>query len=119
MNSHCVVQVLLSYTLKDSHRETLSDLSRMWTQEMETDNLSSLCLVHHNLSIAILFTLVIQVPLQRLIDTSVSHNIFSSEFLNCVLLTVSATTVLDRSEDSSRDKFITHLSCSSPKQPCS
>jgi hypothetical protein len=62
VNAYRVVQVFFGDSFENCYCESLSDLSRVRTQEVETNNLVVVCLVDHNLSIAILRSTMVQVP---------------------------------------------------------
>jgi hypothetical protein len=110
MNTYSVVQILFGYSFENSYCETLSDLSCVWTEEMETYDFISFSLIHDNLRVAIVNSVVIEIPFERFIDTSISDNILCSEFNSSFFFTIAAATIFDRSEYSSGDVFITHSS---------
>ena len=75
---------------------------------MESYDFVVVCLIDHDLCVAVLISVLVEVPFKRLDDTSVCDNIVSSEMGSCVLFTVSTTTIFDRGEDSGWDIFIAH-----------
>lgn len=108
MNSDCEVEVLFCDALQNGNGKALSDLTRMWTEEVEANYFAIVCLVDHNLRITVMHSVFVEIPLQRLIDATVGNYVICSELLPCVLFTVAHAAVLYRSEDSCSNIFVAH-----------
>lgn len=108
MDSYCEVQVLFCDAFQDGNCEALGDLSCMWAEEVEADYLAIVCLVDHDLSITVMHSVFVEIPLQRLIDTTIGYNILCSELFPRVFFTVTHAAVLDGCEDCSCHVFVAH-----------
>jgi len=108
VDAHCVVKVLLGDSLEDGDCEALSDFSCMRPKEVDADDSVLICLVDHHLSVAILGAVVVEVPLEWLVNAAVCHDVGRSKLLFAVLLTVADTAVLDGREDCGGDVAVAH-----------
>ena len=108
MDAHRVVQILFSYTLQNSHCKALRHFSSIRAQIMEANNLVVILCVYDYLCITLLISVVVERPLQRFEDATISNNILFPELLLSILLAPSTATVLDGSKDCCRYIFVAH-----------
>ena len=110
MDADSIVEVLFGYAFEDGDCEPLGDLSSVRTEEVESYHFVVVCLVHDDLSVTVLKPVFIDVPFERLEDTSVCDDVLSSELSPCVFLTVSTAAVFDGGKDSGWNILIAHQS---------
>lgn len=112
MNTHCIIQIFFRDSFQDGHCESLCDFSSVWTDKVEAYNFVVVCFVDYDLSVTILSAIVVEIPFQWFEYTTVGDYIFSSKGFDCVLLTISTTAVLNRSEYCCWYVFIAHQTSS-------
>lgn len=114
-----MIQVFLGDSFENGNSEPLSHFSCIGSQKVETNDLSSLSSVNHHFGISVLRSVVIQIPLQRLVYAAIRQNILLSEFLSRFFFAVAATTVLNRREYSGRHVLVTHCAGTFAKESVS
>lgn len=108
MNANRVIQIFFGDAFQNGHSEPLSDFTCVGPKEVESYDLSIFSIVDDNFCISILGPVVVQIPLQRFVDTAIGHDILISEFLASLFFAVAAAAVLNRGEDSGGDIFVIH-----------
>ena len=116
MDSHCMIKITLSNSLKNGNSESLCHLTSIRTQEMETYDLLILIFLAYNFSIAILSSIPVHIPFKWFVDTTICHYILLTKLFLSIFLTITAATILDWCEYCSWHKFVTHHPCLRSKQ---
>jgi len=75
---------------------------------VETYDLIIFSFVDHNLCVAILSAVIVKIPLQRLINATISNYVLGSECFYRIFLTVATAAVFDWRKYCSRDIFVAH-----------
>lgn len=119
MDAHSVVKVFLGDSLQDGDCEALSDFSCVWSKEVYSDDSVLVSLVDDHLGVAILGAIVVEVPLEGLVDAAVCDDIVGSEVFSGVFLAVADAAVLDGSEDGGGDIAIAHEASAIVEKPSS
>lgn len=119
MDTNSVIEIFFGDSFENCDCESLGDFSCIGAQEMETYNFVVVCFVDYYFGIAVLSTIVVDVPLERFENTTISDYVLGSEGLDCIFLAVAYAAILDGGEDCSRNIFIAHQTSTSAKQPVS
>lgn len=120
MDAHSVVQIFFCYAFQNGYSKSLRHFAGMWAEEMNTDYTIMISLIDNDFGIAVVFkSVVIEVPLERLINTAISYNIASTELFACIFLAVANTAILNWGEYCGWNIAIAHEARTIIEQTCS
>jgi hypothetical protein len=111
MDTNSSIKVLFGSSFKNQGSESLSNLSCMRTEVMESQHSASLSLMSDQFRIAIILTFIVHVPFQRFENTSISDDVLCTKDFSGFLFRISAAAILYWSKYCCWNVFVTHQSC--------